>query len=82
LTDFVRNGVVARHLISSQREDPQNPGKYATSQQSAAQGAALSPETLSDDPQLASVINAWPTLPSAIRDSIVTIIQATGGRHA
>jgi integrase len=73
---------VARHLISSLDEDPKNPEKSSVSSTSAAQGAALSPETPSADPQLTSVINAWPTLPSAIRGSILAIIQATGVRNA
>ncbi len=76
-----RNGN-APGLISHQDGTPENPEKSGTSQESAAQGAALLANTLSADPQLASVIDAWPTLPSAIRGSIVAIIQATGGHHA
>jgi len=72
----------SRHLISSPVEEAKNPGKDATSQESAAQGAALRADSSSADPQLASVIDAWPTLPPAIQDSILAIIQATGGRHA
>ncbi len=73
---------VARHLISSLDEDPKNPEKSSISPTSAAQGAALTPETPPADPQLASVIDAWPTLPSSIRDTIVAIIRTTGVRDA
>jgi hypothetical protein len=73
---------MGRHLISSQERDPKNPEKSRVSSTSAAQGAALPSQTPPADPQLANVIDAWPTLPSAIRDSIVAIIKATGGRNA
>ncbi len=73
---------VARHLISSLDKDPKNPEKSRVSPTSAAQGAALSPETPPADPQLASAIDTWPALPSSIRDTIVAIIQATGSRNA
>ena len=72
---------VARHLISSLDEDPKKPEKSSVSATSAAQGAALPPETPSAGPQLASVSDAWPTLPAATRGSILAIIQATGGRN-
>ncbi|MCD4726867.1 MAG: hypothetical protein K8R46_04350, partial [Pirellulales bacterium] len=68
--------------IRRQLKTPIIPEKSGTSQRSAAQGAALPANTLSADPQLANIVDAWPTLPSAIRDSIFAIIQATGGRHA
>ncbi len=73
---------LARHLISSLDEDRKNPEKSSVSATSAAQGAALSPKAPSADPQLASVSDTWPALPSSIRDTIVAIIQATGGRNA
>jgi len=67
--------------IRNQLDTPKNPEKYDTFQQSAAQGAALSANISSADLQLVSVIDAWPNLAQAIRDSIVAIILAMGGRH-
>lgn len=31
------------------------------------------------DPALATVIDAWPTLPQAIRDGILAMVKAAGG---
>jgi len=31
------------------------------------------------DPDLARLIDAWPTLPTAIRDGILAMVRATGG---
>jgi hypothetical protein len=34
-----------------------------------------------DDPDLATIIAAWSTLPPAIRAGVIALIRAAGGRH-
>jgi hypothetical protein len=40
---------------------------------------ALAPKTQAIDPALAALIDAWPTLPDAIRAGIVAMVRAAGG---
>jgi hypothetical protein len=44
-----------------------------------AKSGALTPEKPTIDPALATLIDAWPTLPEAIRAGILAMIRATGG---
>ena len=52
--------------IMSPQETPVNPGKEAHFPEGAALGAAVGAENIPFDPELAQVIEAWPTLPPAI----------------
>jgi len=44
----------------------------------AAQKAALTAENPPSDPHLAALIDAWPTLPDAIRAGILAMVRAAG----
>jgi hypothetical protein len=44
-----------------------------------AKSGALAPERPAIDPALAALIDAWPTLPEAIRAGIVALVRASGG---
>ena len=47
--------------------------------QGGAKSGALAPESRSIDPALATIIDAWPTLPEAIRAGILAMVRAAGG---
>ena len=42
-------------------------------------GTKTDAETAPDDPDLRSVVDAWPNLPEAIRAGIVAMVQTCGG---
>jgi hypothetical protein len=44
-----------------------------------AKSGALNPEKPAIDPALAALIDAWPTLPEAIRAGISAMVRATVG---
>jgi hypothetical protein len=44
-----------------------------------AKSGALAPENPAIDPALAALIDAWPTLPEAIRAGILAMVRAAGG---
>jgi hypothetical protein len=44
-----------------------------------AKSGALTIENLAIDPSLAALIDAWPTLPDAIRAGILAMVRAAGG---
>ena len=44
-----------------------------------AESGALAPKTPAIDPALAALIDAWPTLPDAIRAGILAMVRAAGG---
>jgi hypothetical protein len=54
-------------------------GKTALSVHGVAQSGALDPKNGPIDPALASLIDAWPTLPEPIRAGILAMIRAAGG---
>jgi hypothetical protein len=43
--------------------------------QGGAESGAIKAETPPDDPDLASVVTAWPTLPDHIRSTILTLVK-------
>jgi len=43
----------------------------------AKSGAPRAPEG-ANDPDLAAVVNAWPTLPPAVKTGIVAMVKASG----
>ena len=47
--------------------------------QGGAESGALTPESTSIDPALATIIDAWPMLPEAIRAGILALVRAAGG---
>jgi hypothetical protein len=48
---------------------------------SAAAGAAIEGNSALIDPDLAAVVNAWPTLPETIRRQIAATIREAVGSH-
>jgi hypothetical protein len=42
-------------------------------------GAAPAQRAAPDDPELAALVAAWPTLPEAIRAGILAMVRAAGG---
>jgi hypothetical protein len=60
-------------LPANSPENPNNPTPCG------AKSGALTTETVTMDPTLAKLINAWPNLPEAIRAAIVAIVQASKG---
>jgi hypothetical protein len=52
-----------------------SPGNTQGSAESGAESGALCIRGLSFGPDLASVINAWPSLPDAIRADILAIVR-------
>jgi hypothetical protein len=53
--------------------------KLTNSQQRGAISGAQAPEKFPIDPALVALIDAWPTLPEAIRAGILAIVRAAGG---
>jgi hypothetical protein len=45
-----------------------------------AESGAVSARVALSDPDLTAVVNAWPTLPDALKAGILAMIRATGGR--
>ena len=62
--------------ICNQTSNPQNPEENLDSREGAAQSAAAEAENGPIDPDLASVIEAWGTLPPAIREAILSMLRA------
>lgn len=64
-------------------EHPQEmAGKAPVSTQGGAESGALNAQTPSLPPDLAGVVDAWPSLPPAIRAGILAMIQAAKGGAA
>ena len=55
---------------------PENPTNPAPG---GAKSGALAPQTPAIEPTLAALIDAWPTLPEAIRAGILAMVRAAGG---
>jgi len=54
-------------------------GKHQTSSKAAQKAAHFNPGAPSNDPDLASIVKVWPTLPEAIRAGIIALARAAGG---
>jgi hypothetical protein len=61
--------------IPPEREAPENKANPSHQQ-------SLAPDLIHDscqtDPDLARIVDAWPTLPEAVRAGIVAMVKATG----
>jgi hypothetical protein len=55
---------------------PQNVEKTPTSARGGANSGAFDPDFRSNDSHLQAVIDAWPTLPEAIRTGILAMVEA------
>ena len=67
--DFWNHNPVATH---------ENPEKNGLSENGGAPGGAPEPETGAFDPELAAVIERWPTLPQAVRTEVLAMVRAAG----
>jgi hypothetical protein len=56
-----------------------SPEEYTNPAPGGAKSGALDPEKAAIDPALASLIDAWPTLPEPIRAGILAMVRAAGG---
>ena len=54
---------------------PNSPQKTANSETGGAEAGAVDAQNRLNDPSLASLIDAWPTLPQTVRDEIVALTQ-------
>jgi hypothetical protein len=55
-----------------------SPKKAALLTEGGAKPGALDPKSTAIDPALTTLIDAWPTLPDAIRAGILALVQAAG----
>ena len=63
-------------LIKSQYATPKISGENAHSQESAAQGAAVGAAVALDNPDLKTLINAWPALSDDDKHAILEIVNS------
>ena len=68
---FDPHAALAKHCAG--RENPTNQGISDTSSSDIALHLALNPA----DPDLARVVEAWPSLPEAIRRAVLALIGST-----
>ena len=69
-------GVPPQGLEPSDVTSSENTDLRQTPNQRAAKSAAVGDDLPPIDPELASVIGAWPTLPPAIREAILAMLRA------
>jgi hypothetical protein len=62
--------------IRTLRELPYKTTLFA---EGGAESGAVAAETRPIDPDFAALIDAWPTLPQAIRAGILALVRAAGG---
>ena len=55
---------------------PENPEKTGISENAGADAGAVETKTAHDDPDLQAIIDAWPTLPEAIKVAILATVKA------
>jgi hypothetical protein len=60
------------------RTSPENPKKTALSEQRGTESGTVATDPTPIDPDLAKIIDAWPTLPEPIRAGILAMIRAAG----
>ena len=71
--DHLRDGQVPPAGIEQSEETPRRVAKPKTG---AAKSAAVGDDLPPIDPDLGQVIEAWPTLPPAIREAILAMLRA------
>jgi hypothetical protein len=57
----------------------ENAGETGVPQESGAESGAPFDDSAPVYPDLAFVVNAWPTLPEAVRAAVVALVQQAGG---
>ncbi len=62
--------------VHGNRNSSENTGKTQGSRQSGAESGALGARNPPGDPRLATIIDAWPTLPEVVKDGMVGMIPA------
>jgi len=62
----------------SQSQGSENTGKTGISADAGADAGAVETKNCSPDADLQSIIDAWPTLPEAIRAGILAMVDASG----
>jgi integrase len=68
--------------IMSQFQTSENTGETGISGNAGADAGAIEMKSAHDDADLGVIIDAWPTLPEAIRSSILAMVKAAGGDGA
>jgi hypothetical protein len=73
----VRGGVEPpTHGFSVRQQTPENTGKTQVSDAAGADAGAVETKTAQFPPDLQALIDAWPTLPDAIRAGILAMVRA------
>jgi hypothetical protein len=78
LADWQREFLAIKSGGGGIRTSSQISAKTVDFGQGGAKSGALPPESRSIDPALATIIDAWPTLPEALRAGILAMIRAAG----
>ena len=71
--DHLRDGQVPPAGIE---QKPFSSGRVQVSETAGAKSGAVDRENATNDPELAQVIEAWPTLPPAIREAVLDMLRA------
>ncbi|MCE9547303.1 MAG: hypothetical protein K8T25_17665 [Planctomycetia bacterium] len=75
---------LGRTCFKRSRQESNTPpiqtGKHQNRPAGNAQDSALPDRTAQIDPDLAEVVEGWPTLPATIRAAIVGLVKASGGK--
>ena len=67
---------LATHGFSVRQQTPENIGKTAISDAAGAEMGAVEMKRKQIGPDLQALIDAWPTLPEAIKAGILAIVRA------
>jgi hypothetical protein len=65
-------------ILGSAEHPQESSGNSSDSDQGGAESGALGAREAPIDPRLAAVVEAWPTLPEAIKVGILAMVQAAG----
>jgi len=74
-----RNSCQGAPHFQSDATCPDSPRKTHVSDSAGADAGAVETKTAHDDGDLQAIIDAWPTLPDAIRAGILAMVKAAGG---
>jgi len=67
---------LATHGFSVRADTPENTGKTSVSSEAGADAGAVETKLAQFSPDLQSLIDAWPTLPEAIKAGILAMVRA------